>query len=59
MLTLLEARPEIGLLFIDVRMPGMSGPELANLVRQRRNQAASIAPQRCTTTVARDEMIVF
>jgi len=28
-LSLLEAHPEIGLLFIDVRMPGMSGPELA------------------------------
>lgn len=35
-LALLEARPEIGLLFIDVRMPGMSGPELAEIVRQRR-----------------------
>ena len=35
-LALLEARPEIGLLFIDVRMPGMSGPELAELVRRRR-----------------------
>ncbi len=35
-LALLEARPEIGLLFIDVRMPGMSGPELAEAVRRRR-----------------------
>jgi CheY-like chemotaxis protein len=35
-LALLEAHPEIGLLFIDVRMPGMSGPELAKVVRQRR-----------------------
>jgi CheY-like chemotaxis protein len=35
-LALLEARPEIGLLFIDVRMPGMSGPELAKAVRRRR-----------------------
>ena len=35
-LALLEARPEIGLLFIDVRMPGMSGPELAEVVRRRR-----------------------
>jgi CheY-like chemotaxis protein len=35
-LALLEARPEIGLLFIDVRMPGMSGPELAKVVRKRR-----------------------
>ena len=35
-LALLEAHPEIGLLFIDVRMPGMSGPELAEVVRQRR-----------------------
>ena len=35
-LALVEAHPEIGLLFIDVRMPGMSGPELATVVRQRR-----------------------
>ena len=35
-LALLEARPEISLLFVDVRMPGMSGPELAAVVRQRR-----------------------
>jgi CheY-like chemotaxis protein len=35
-LALLEARPEISLLFIDVRMPGMSGPELAKVVRKRR-----------------------
>ena len=35
-LALLEARPEISLLFIDVRMPGMSGPELAGVVRRRR-----------------------
>ena len=35
-LALLEARPEISLLFIDVRMPGMSGPELAEAVRRRR-----------------------
>jgi CheY-like chemotaxis protein len=35
-LALLEARPEIRLLFIDVRMPGMSGPELAEAVRRRR-----------------------
>jgi hypothetical protein len=33
-LALLEARPEIGLLFIDMRMPGMSGPELAEAVRR-------------------------
>ena len=35
-LALLEARPEIDLLFIDVRMPGMSGPELADVVRRQR-----------------------
>jgi len=35
-LALLDARPEISLLFVDVRMPGMTGPELAQLVRQRR-----------------------
>ena len=33
-LALLDARPEIGLLFVDVRMPGMSGP--AEVVRKRR-----------------------
>ena len=35
-LPFLDAHPEIGLLFIDVRMPGMSGPELAKVVRKRR-----------------------
>src|SRR5215207_10131499 len=35
-LALLEVRPEISIMFIDVRMPGMSGPELAAAVRQRR-----------------------
>ena len=35
-LALLERHPEISLLFVDVRMPGMSGPELAELVRPRR-----------------------
>lgn len=28
-LAVLEARPDVGLLFSDCRMPGMSGPELA------------------------------
>jgi CheY-like chemotaxis protein len=28
-LRLIRTEPEIGLLFLDVRMPGMSGPELA------------------------------
>ena len=36
-LAVLEARPEIAVMFIDVRMPGMSGPELAEAVRQRRS----------------------
>jgi CheY-like chemotaxis protein len=35
-LALLEVRPEISVLFVDVRMPGMSGPELAEVVRRRR-----------------------
>jgi CheY-like chemotaxis protein len=35
-LALLEVRPEIRLMFIDVRMPGMTGPELAEAVRRRR-----------------------
>ena len=30
-LRLIRAHPEIGLLFLDVRMPGMSGPELAEV----------------------------
>ena len=34
-LALLEARPEISLLFVDVRMPGMSGIELARVVHKR------------------------
>ncbi len=35
-LALIEAHPEIRLMFIDVRMPGMSGSELAEMVRRRR-----------------------
>ncbi len=35
-LALIEARPEIKLMFIDVRMPGMSGSELAEVVRRSR-----------------------
>jgi len=35
-LALLDARPEITVMFVDVRMPGMSGPELAEVVRKRR-----------------------
>ena len=35
-LALLEARPEISVLFVDVRMPGMTGTELAEIVRKRR-----------------------
>ncbi len=35
-LALLEARPEIGLMFIDERMPGMTGSDLAKAVRGRR-----------------------
>ena len=35
-LALIEVRPEIKLMFIDVRMPGMSGSELAEVVRRRR-----------------------
>src|SRR3954452_10380489 len=35
-LALLDRRPEISLLFVDVRMPGMSGPELARVVQERR-----------------------
>ena len=37
-----QAHPEIGLLFIDVRMPGMSGPELAKVVRPRRFSGAGV-----------------
>jgi CheY-like chemotaxis protein len=35
-LRILEARPEIQVLFADVRMPGMSGPELAQVARRLR-----------------------
>jgi CheY-like chemotaxis protein len=34
-LALLEARPEISLMFVDVRMPGMSGIDLAKVVHKR------------------------
>src|SRR3954454_4025631 len=32
----LSATPRSACFFVDVRMPGMSGPELAEIVRQRR-----------------------
>jgi CheY-like chemotaxis protein len=35
-LKILEARPEIQVLFADIRMPGMSGPELAQVARRLR-----------------------
>ena len=35
-LRIIEANPRIGLLFVDVRMPGMSGPELAEAARKLR-----------------------
>ena len=35
-LRLIKAQPEIGLLFLDVRMPGMSGPELADAAQRVR-----------------------
>jgi CheY-like chemotaxis protein len=35
-LELLEARPDISLMFTDCRMPGMSGPELADAASKRR-----------------------
>lgn len=34
-LRVLEAHPEIGLMFTDCRMPGMSGPELAQIASER------------------------
>ena len=37
-LQLIAAQPEIGLLFVDVRMPGMSGPELAEAAQRARPQ---------------------
>ncbi len=35
-LEILEAHPEIEVLFTDVRMPGMNGPELAEAARRLR-----------------------
>ena len=35
-LKILEAHPEIQVLFADIRMPGMSGPELAQVARRLR-----------------------
>src|SRR3954454_7874682 len=35
-LKILETRPEIQVLFADVRMPGMSGPELTQVARRLR-----------------------
>src|SRR5215208_1749298 len=35
-LRLIEQHPEISLMFVDVRMPGMSGPELAETARKLR-----------------------
>lgn len=35
-LRLIKAHAEIGLLFLDVRMPGMSGPELAEAAQRIR-----------------------
>src|SRR5215207_4773573 len=35
-LKILEAHPEIQVLFADVRMPGMNGPELAHVARRLR-----------------------
>ncbi|WP_224004651.1 response regulator [Aureimonas sp. SA4125] len=34
-LVILEARPDVSLLFTDCRMPGISGPELAKIASQR------------------------
>lgn len=35
-LRILDSTPAVNLLFSDIRMPGMSGPELAEAARQRR-----------------------
>jgi len=35
-LKIIEAHPEIQVLFADIRMPGMSGPELAHVARRLR-----------------------
>src|SRR3712207_6028602 len=41
-LKLLEARPEIQVLLADVRMPGMTGTELADEARRRRPDVSVI-----------------
>src|SRR3954464_3847431 len=52
-LKILEARPEIQVLFADVRMPGMSGPELAQVALRLRPDLKVILTSGC---VSRDEV---
>src|SRR4051794_11825579 len=46
-LQLLEARPEIQVLFADVRMPGMSGPELAEAAQRLRPDLRIVLTSGC------------
>src|SRR3954464_13550392 len=52
-LKILEARPEIQVLFADVHMPGMSGPELAQAARRLRPDLKVVLT---SVYVSRDEV---
>src|SRR3954454_17949196 len=48
-LKILEARPEIQVLFADARMPGMSGPELAQVALRLRPDLKVILTSVCVS----------
>src|SRR3954471_3768233 len=52
-LKILEAHPEIQVLFADVRMPGMNGPELAQVARRLRPDLRIVLTSRY---VSRDDV---
>lgn len=55
----LRERPEIGVLFADVRMPGLSGPELAEAARRLRPDLAVILTSGYITEESVLEDVVF